>query len=319
MAFTETARLAHYVLPVASQFEKAEATLLQLRVPGELLPPSRAAARSASRPLLGGRAPRAPRRGARRAAGGGRRRRCARRGIEGREAFRAKFFELASTRPRRIARSHRCSSIARSATSCPTGSPRAPAVWGICQIAAHAGAPIRSGARASQASRRSRATRSSMRCSRARARVVFSIDEWDESFSRLRTPSGRIQLSIPELFAGARWRSRREPAPASARVPVRAVGRRAALVHRQHHHPQPRLAEEGPRRRAAHASERRRARGRCERRRACGSSRERGSAEVSVEISDRMQPGHISIPNGLGLDYPDASGAPVATGVRPTS
>ena len=42
-----------------------------------------------------------------------------------------------------------------------------------------------------------------------------------------------------------------------------------------------------------------------------------GSAEVSVEISDRMQPGHIAIPNGLGLDYPDGSGAPVATGVSP--
>ena len=44
--------------------------LLQLRVPGELLPPSPSAARSTSRPLLGGRAPRAPGRRARCAAGG---------------------------------------------------------------------------------------------------------------------------------------------------------------------------------------------------------------------------------------------------------
>jgi anaerobic selenocysteine-containing dehydrogenase len=46
-------------------------------------------------------------------------------------------------------------------------------------------------------------------------------------------------------------------------------------------------------------------------------STRRGSAEVSVELSDRMQPGHISLPNGLGLDFPDATGGRVATGVSP--
>ena len=43
----------------------------------------------------------------------------------------------------------------------------------------------------------------------------------------------------------------------------------------------------------------------------------RGSAEASVEISDRMQPGHISLPTGFGLDFPDADGKTVATGVSP--
>ena len=33
VAFTETARLAHYVLPVASQFEKAEATFFNFEFP----------------------------------------------------------------------------------------------------------------------------------------------------------------------------------------------------------------------------------------------------------------------------------------------
>jgi anaerobic selenocysteine-containing dehydrogenase len=46
-------------------------------------------------------------------------------------------------------------------------------------------------------------------------------------------------------------------------------------------------------------------------------STRRGSAEVAVEISDRMQPGHVSLPNGLGLDFPDASGTRVPTGVAP--
>ncbi len=46
-------------------------------------------------------------------------------------------------------------------------------------------------------------------------------------------------------------------------------------------------------------------------------STRRGSAEVSVEDSVRMHPGHISLPNGLGLDSPEASGGRVATGVSP--
>ena len=33
-----------------------------------------------------------------------------------------------------------------------------------------------------------------------------------------------------------------------------------------------------------------------------------GEAEVVVEISERMQPGHVSLPNGLGLDYPSDNG-----------
>jgi anaerobic selenocysteine-containing dehydrogenase len=44
----------------------------------------------------------------------------------------------------------------------------------------------------------------------------------------------------------------------------------------------------------------------------------RGDAEVSVSISDRMQPGHIALPNGLGLDFPGPDGAR-STGVAPNA
>ena len=40
-----------------------------------------------------------------------------------------------------------------------------------------------------------------------------------------------------------------------------------------------------------------------------------GSAEVMVEVSDTMLPGHIALPNGQGVDYPDEHGQPVRTGV----
>jgi anaerobic selenocysteine-containing dehydrogenase len=38
----------------------------------------------------------------------------------------------------------------------------------------------------------------------------------------------------------------------------------------------------------------------------------RGSVEVTVEVSDTMQAGHISLPNGLGLSFPGTDGAGVA-------
>jgi anaerobic selenocysteine-containing dehydrogenase len=36
---------------------------------------------------------------------------------------------------------------------------------------------------------------------------------------------------------------------------------------------------------------------------------------VPVELSDRMQPGHVSLPNGMGLDVTSASGEPTRTGI----
>ncbi|MRH91827.1 molybdopterin-dependent oxidoreductase [Nocardia sp. SYP-A9097] len=43
----------------------------------------------------------------------------------------------------------------------------------------------------------------------------------------------------------------------------------------------------------------------------------RGSVEVPVEPTDRMRPGHLSLPNGFGLSVTDASGAQVTTGAAP--
>ena len=38
---------------------------------------------------------------------------------------------------------------------------------------------------------------------------------------------------------------------------------------------------------------------------------------MTVEVHDSMRPGHVSLPNGLGLDHPDPVGDPVVTGVAP--
>lgn len=41
-----------------------------------------------------------------------------------------------------------------------------------------------------------------------------------------------------------------------------------------------------------------------------------GSARVSVEVNDTLQPGHITLPNGFGLDFP-VEGEAEQTGVAP--
>lgn len=46
-------------------------------------------------------------------------------------------------------------------------------------------------------------------------------------------------------------------------------------------------------------------------------STRRASAEVPVEISEMMRPGHISLPNGTGLDYTNADGKRVRLGLAP--
>ena len=44
-------------------------------------------------------------------------------------------------------------------------------------------------------------------------------------------------------------------------------------------------------------------------------STKRGSVEVPVEVSEMMQRGHVSLPNGLGLDATSPDGRQVRTGV----
>jgi anaerobic selenocysteine-containing dehydrogenase len=46
-------------------------------------------------------------------------------------------------------------------------------------------------------------------------------------------------------------------------------------------------------------------------------STRRGSAVVAAEVSPMMQPGHISLPNGQGLEYRSADGSVVRAGVAP--
>jgi anaerobic selenocysteine-containing dehydrogenase len=145
---------------------------------------------------------------------------------------------------------------------------------------------------------------------------VFSIDEWEESFARVHTPNGRIQLAVPELFEELDSLES-EPAPGgSAEFPfvLSAGERRSFTANTIIRNPEWRRKDRAGALRI-HPDDARRL-GLADGAGARLTTR-RGSAEVVVELSDRMQPGHVSLPNGLGVDFPDAGGERRSTGVAP--
>ena len=150
----------------------------------------------------------------------------------------------------------------------------------------------------------------------SKSAVVFSVDAWEESFARVNTPNRRLQLALPELFAELDSLAS-EPAPgANPAFPfvLSAGERRSFTANTIFRNPDWRRKDRAGALRI-HPDDAKRLGvddgGRVR------ITTQGGSAEAAIEISDRMQPGHVSLPNGLGLDFPDASGKSVATGVAP--
>jgi anaerobic selenocysteine-containing dehydrogenase len=149
-----------------------------------------------------------------------------------------------------------------------------------------------------------------------RSGVVFSADDWEESWKRVAREGRRIQLRVPELEAELVGLASEMATGASAAFPfvLSAGERRSFTANTIVRDPEWRRKDRVGSLRINPDDARRL--GLMDGARARISTR-RGSAEVSVELSDRMQPGHVSLPNGLGLDYPDEQGERHATGVSP--
>jgi len=313
VAMSETARLAHYVLPVASQFEKAEATFFNFEFPRNyfhlrkaLLAPlpgllSEAEVHARLVDALGALPHDAI--AALRAAW-----------QEGRGAFRAKFFELSGANPR-LAAVAPVVLYRAIGDLLPEGLAEAAALWGVCQLAAQRQAkPMQRAGFAGPPFEAADALFDALLASRSA--VNFSTDDWEESFARVETANRRIQLAIPELFEElASLRSEPAPAPSAAYPFVLSAGERRSYTantiirdpqwRRKDAEGALRMNPEDARRAGIASGGRARI------------TTARGTAEVAVEVSERMQPGHVSLPNGLGLDFADAAGRPVTTGVAP--
>jgi anaerobic selenocysteine-containing dehydrogenase len=314
VALTETARLAHYVLPAASQFEKWETTFFTLEFPrnavqlrAPLLEPLPG---TLPEPEIHARLVRAL--GALDETELAPLREAARRG---RAEYAAAFFAAGAKNPGLAA----LAPVVLYDTLGPTlpgGAAAAAPLLGLAIQCAQAypeslrragwgGAnPLEQGFALFDA------------ILRERSGVVFSDDEPAASFRRIAHDDGRVQLAVPELLAGLRALRGETPDARDPAFPfVLAAGeRRTSTANTIYRDPSWRKKDaEGALRMnpadAARLGIRDGGRARV--------TTKRGSALAVVELTDTLQPGHVTLPNGLGTDYPDESGSPAVRGVPP--
>ena len=308
---TETARLADYVLPAVTQFEKHEATFFNFEFPRNVF--------HLRRPLLAppdGPLPE-PEIHARlvEAAGVFRDaeleplRAAARRG---RREFATAFAEATRVNPRLGA----VTPVVLYRTLGPTlphGATAAAALW----TAAHRCAAINpTGVRRAgfgDGFEAGEALFDAMLDSPSG--VVFAADDYDETWRRIQTEDGRVNLTIPELLAElARLQSERPPGDDPAWPFLLSAGeRRSFTANTIMRDPEWRKADPDGALRISPADAA-----------ALGItdggharlSTKRASVIVTVAVDDAMAAGHLALPNGLGVDYPEGDRR-VRTGVAP--
>ncbi|WP_307808084.1 molybdopterin dinucleotide binding domain-containing protein [Streptomyces oryzae] len=143
------------------------------------------------------------------------------------------------------------------------------------------------------------------------AGVTFTADGWDDVWAYVRRPDRRFTVAIPELLSQLPGLNRTGPGWVSDAYPfvLTAGERRSFTANTIIRDPRWRRRDtEGALRISAVDAAR------------LGLSdgdparvsTERGSAEARVEITDAMQPGHVSLPNGYGVDHPEHGSSGVA-------
>jgi len=310
VAFTETAAQADYVLPATSQFEKAEATFFNLEFPRnafhlrqplfEPRPGTLTEAEIHARLLealgeLSERHYRLLRRAAR----------------LGRGAF-ALAFAWKAARDKAITRYASVVLYRTLGATLPVALAPAASLWGICQrylrqqpeAARRAGF---GGAATGAANRLFKALLDSP------SGVVFAASEYDDSWAAVRRPGHRIELYIAELMPELAKLDSGLPADDPAYPFVLSAGERRSDTsntsirdagwHRKGRYGTLRIAP-------ADAAALGCAEGDWVR-----LGTRRGDATAPVEITPDMRPGHVSLPNGQGIDYHRADGTVRRLGV----
>ena len=329
VAMTETARLAHYVLPASTQYEKWEATFFNFEFPRNVfhlrapllapppgpLPEPEIHARLVEALGVVTEEDLAPLREA---------------ATHGRAAFAAAFF--ATTADAGGARRR-----GRGDTPHPPGNPTLGAVAPVvlyrtlgptlpdgAAAAAVLWAAAHKCAQANPAGvRRAGFTGEGVLAGEqlfeailaGRSGVVITDDEYDESWRRVRTPDGLVHVTIPELVDELRGLAA-EPADPDPEWPfvLSAGERRSFTANTIMRDPTWRKRDPSGALRVSPGDAVRL--GLVDGGRARLSTR-RGGGEVTLEVDDRMQDGHLSLPNGLGLDHPAEDGHTVVTGLAP--
>ncbi|MFM9035932.1 MAG: molybdopterin-dependent oxidoreductase [Mycobacterium sp.] len=293
VAMTETARLAHYVLPAASQFEKCEATFFNLEFPhntfhlrhrlfepleGTLPEPEiwarlvRALGFVSDEDLLPLRAAAA----------------------ESRAAYTQAFFTALATNPA-LNKVLPFVLYETLGPTLPEGLAGAAALWGLAQKAALT---------YPEAVRRAGHTDGNALFDAilsSGTAVTFTAHEYADDWTLIAHPDRKIALAIPELLDDLRGLADVDPHLTTPEFPIvlSAGERRAFTANDIFRDPSWRKRDvDGALRVSAQDAA---ALGLSDGGRARVTTAA-GSAEAVVEINDTMQPGHASLPNGYGLD-----------------
>jgi anaerobic selenocysteine-containing dehydrogenase len=310
VAMTETARLAHYVLPAASQYEKPEATFFNLEFPHNnfhlrhpLLEPLPG---TLPEPEIWARLVRAlgviddadlkPLRDA---------------AADGLAAYAPVFMEAVSANPvlNKVLPFVLYETLG---PTLPYGLAGAAALWGLAQKTAFTYPDaVR---RASHAD--GNALFEAILANRSG--VTFTVHEYEDDFELITHGDRKIALDMPEMLVEIGTLAAARPGLTTPEFPIvlSAGERRAYTANDIFRDPSWRKRDgDGALRVSVEDAQ---ALGLADGGRVRITTAA-GSAEASVEISEAMLPGHASLPNGFGLDYTEADGQKRVPGVAPNS
>jgi anaerobic selenocysteine-containing dehydrogenase len=310
VAMTETARQADYVLPAASQYEKAEATYFNFEFPANTfhlrrplleplpgtLPEAEIWARLVRALRLVDEAELAPLREAAR---------------KSRQAYAAAFAKATTENPM-LSKLAPFVLYETLGPALPEGLASAAALWGLAHRCAMTYPDAVRRAGHADGNELFDAILSSP------SGVKFTVDEYGDDFERIVHPDRRIALELPEMLAELDELDAGPRPTTSDELPiVLSVGERRSYTANDI------FRDPGWRKRDADGALRVSADdatriGLVDGGRARVTTA-RGSAEATVEVSDGMLAGHASLPNGFGLDYVDDDGKTIVPGVAPNS
>jgi anaerobic selenocysteine-containing dehydrogenase len=309
VAMTETARQAHYVLPASSQFEKWEITFFNLEFPKNVVQ-----LRAPVLEPLAGTLPEAEIH-----------RRLVRAmkaltdedlaplheaAAQGREVFAMTFLQMSAENPR----FNLLAPVVLYETLGPTlpkGAEATAAIWGAAHTCAFT---------FPESMARAGFTGEGLALGEAlfeallqnRSGVVFTVDPYEETWSRLDTHDKRVNLAVPELLAELRGLTA-QPGYTSVEFPfVLAAGERRTSTANTIFRDASWRKKDSAGALRIHPSDANKL-GIIEGGRVKIFT-QRGSVETIAELSETLQPGCISLPNGQGLHTIDTHGAQVLTG-----
>ena len=312
VAMTETARAADYVLPATSQYEKAEATFFNFEFPENYFHVRPPLFQAPDGPLdeaeihmrlataLGGIPD----------------------GVEqellgvlardGREGFRDAVFQKLGENPSLmgVAPALLYRTLGR---HLPEGMQNAATLWAVChQFAVGNAKAVQAAGVQGEGMALGDALFDHVLGSPSGA--IFCVEDWDDVWARV--PGGKVQLALDDMLADVATLGEPVEDEATAEFPfvLSAGERRSFTANTIIRDPSWRRKDYDG---ALYINPDDAARLNL----GDGSSAKLatavGAMDVVVELNDRMRRGHISLPNGLGLLYPDADGNDKPTGVAP--